>query len=357
MTLFETKNVTFALKELFIEKADDRWGGVEPYVVPVFYKIDGQRYRATLRILNSQPPRPGSTEVPAPGALQFSVETLNDAGDTIQEDNPLVYVPPGNLLGRGEFDSHGHVDLSDVSFTTDLIPIPFVIDVLGLPNLTIVDALQGLIVPVEDLQGTLNTFFISLSALIADMFGLDEHFEKCPPGEAVVVNFLNDIEAQFKCLIPGTVGGVFLCMENDEFSEGLARDVRSSLRDEVKTILNNTIDAIQLYNPIPDPDYYIDEGTISDNVGGDLTWPVVAHVGLSLGAIVLGYLTYNPFVAVYGVISSLGWAIGGPDDPIGQATFTVDHTMLEDPAALSFFSRVAGDDNVWYLSGGVTVNS
>src|SRR5215204_1462131 len=109
MALLESVNVTIALSELTIRKADDRWGGVEPYVVPVFYKVDGERYRATLRIFNTLQPRPGTTEVGA-GIVQFAVDTLDDLGQVVQEDNPLTYVPPGNLLGRGEFGSGQKVD-------------------------------------------------------------------------------------------------------------------------------------------------------------------------------------------------------------------------------------------------------
>jgi hypothetical protein len=96
MALFETVNVTLALSGLVIEEADDRWGGVEAYVVPVFYKVDGERYVATLRILNSLQPRLGSTEVVA-GSIQFAVDTLDDTRPVdeegepvIKEDNPLT---------------------------------------------------------------------------------------------------------------------------------------------------------------------------------------------------------------------------------------------------------------------------
>lgn len=368
MALFETVNMTLALSELVIDEADDRWGGVEPYVVPAFYKVDGERYQAILRIANSMRPRPNTTEEMVIGSIQFSVNTLADAVDgvipvdsigepLIVEDNPLTYVPSGNLLGRGEFDSGDTVDVSDIAFTTNLIPIPLRIDVLGLPNATIIDALQGALVTVAEVQGALNTVYLSLNNLIADLFGLDEELETCPVGDGGSSDFFNQIEAQFNCLIPGTVGGVFLCMENDEFGESLARKVRSSLKDEVEAVLNNTINAIALTNPIPDPDLYTDPDAIADNVGSDLTWPVVANIGLSLGAIVLGLLARNPFVAVYGVISSLGWAIGGPDDPISQATFVVDHTMLSDPAALSFEVPIVGDGNKWRLRGAATVHA
>jgi len=125
----------------------------------------------------------------------------------------------------------------------------------------------------------------------------------------------------------------------------------------VKSVLNDIINAINLTNPIPDPEFWTDEDAISENVGDDLTWPVVAQIGLSLGTLIVGVLARNPLMAVIGVITSLGWAIGGPDDPIGQGTFSFDHTILENPAALNFNLRIAGDDNVWYLSGGATVNS
>lgn len=374
MALFKTANVTLALDILRIWSDDDRWDGVEPYVVPIFFKVDGERYLASLRIFHAQQPREGSTEQPG-GVIQLSVDTVatgtspNDPTPTIQEDNPLVWVPPGDLLGRGTYDSGDQVVIRDVSFTTDLRPIPFRIDILG-QYTSAVEAFQGLLVALQgELDVAINLAFVALDGLIGGLFGLDEDLESCPATDLGSGDFLQDIEVQMNAMIPGTVGGVFVCMENDAFDESIAQDLRSSVKDEVAHVINDTINALNLSNTIPDPDRFMNTGAIEENIASDLTWSVIGDaatslgaIGLSVGAIVAGSLTGGVALGLYGLVTGLSWAVGGLDDTIGVVTAKFDHSTLGPPGSLSLASQILktedeDDDNRWELSYTLMVNS
>jgi hypothetical protein len=356
MGLFETKNVTLALDKLVIIEHSDRFfSSVEPYVIPVFYKVDGEGYEAVLRIFNTIQPREGTTEVEQPGFIQFNVNSLQN-GPGPEQDNPFTYIPPGDLLGRGSFDSGDEVDLSDVSFTTNLQPIPFRIDVLGLSNQDqILDALRGLLVDDPSFGTLLNTAFISINSFLSALLGLNETFESCPPFSENIDEFLNNIEAQFNCLIPGTVGGMFVFMENDEFSESVAKELQNNVRDEVERVLNDTINAIALNNPIPDPEIWADEEEIADNITSNMTWPVLSRILLSVGILVLGAISFNVFLVAWGLFTSLGWLFGGPDDQIGQVELAFDHTSLQDNDFVP--GVVSGDDNEWEVHASIRVNN
>ena len=343
MALLKTVNVTLALNELIINKASDRWRGVEPYIVPVFFKVDGERYEATLRILNARDPREGSTERPPEpgGVFQFSLDSLHPdpTKDNVPEkDYPYIFVPPGKLLGRGSnHDAGSKIDISDVLFTTNLEPIAFKIDVLGLSDInSIMSALQGLLVAEEDndedgLNGVLNTFYNGFNATIAGLLGLSVELESCPPlDKEDLEDFFKNFEAQFNCLIPGTVAGVFTCMENDEFSESLAKDLQDSIREEVENSINDTVNAVARNNPIPDPDHYQDEDISLENVISDLTGPVILSFLWGFGLFLFGVATLNIGLALYGLFSSASWLLGGQDDAVGTYSVAFDHGVLLD---------------------------
>lgn len=360
MALFETKNVTIALETLTISEADDRWRGVEPYIIPIFYKVDGEGYEAVLSIFNTIQPREGTTEVEEDGNIQFSVNSLQPNPNQVETDNPIIYVPPGSLLDRGQFDSGETVDISDIFYTTDLVPIPFKIDVLGIANEgQLLDALSDLLVSDSEVGNAFNTIFLSLNDFLASLIGLDERLESCPSILDDGEDFVNNIEAMFNCLIPGTVGGVFVFMENDEFSESNAKDLRSSVRDEVATILNDTINAIALNNPIPDPEDQIDPAIIEDNVISDMTLPVLASIGFSVGAIIIGALTFNIALVIYGLFSAIAWIAGGPDDMMGQHQVSFSHMDLtETTDSIEINANMEEDgDNFWVLKGSFRVNN
>lgn len=359
MAVFGKADVTFALDILRIWAADDRYGGVEPYVVPVFFKVDGERYLASLRINHAQAPRPGSTEQVG-GQIQIGVDTVatgtspNDEQPFIDEDNPFIYVPPGDLLKRGELDKGEQVSMKDVAFRTTLSPIPFRIDVRS-TYYSIGQALDGLIVPIDEAEDAINFIFTEVSAFIGDLFGLNEVLDRCPPGDLGSSDFLNEIDAQFKAMIPGTIGGVFLCMENDAFDEGLAQDLRSALRDEVASSINDVINALNETNLIPQDNRLIDQDVITDNITSAMTWPVVADIAVSVAST----LSLNPVLSTYGLLTGLSWAIGGKDDTIGVVTKTYDQSNLGPAGSQALESQIfdSGGGNRWDLSYTMSVNS
>lgn len=377
MALFQKTNVTLALDELKIESADDRWWNVEPYVVPIFFKVDGERYLASLRIFHSQPPREGSGEQPtglAGGEIQLTLDTVEtgtwptDDPPDIHEDNPLIWVPSGDLLSRGSFDSGESVNMKDVSFTSDLYPIPFRIDVNN-TYMTASEAFDGLLVPLEGaLHDAINLVFLKLDDFIGGLFGLNEELESCPT-DVGSSDFLKDIDAHFNAMIPGTIGGVFVLMENDAFDESIASDLRSSIKDEVTYVINHVVNGINQSNITADVDRVTDSMDFEGDIASDLTWPVVGDFGisvgaiaLSIGAILLGSLLLAIPLGLYGILTVLSWLIGGKDDKIGVVTLKFDHSNL---VGLGPSSVIEGStstdeedgDNEWTLSYTLTVNS
>ena len=377
MALFQPTNVTLGLDKLKINSSDDRWWDVEPYVVPVFFKVDGERYLASLRIFNIQQPRDGSGEQPsslAGGEVQLTLDTVEtgtwptDPKPDIHEDNPFIYVPPQDLLGRGSFDTGDSVNLKDVSFTTTLYPIPLRIAVAG-TYMTATQAIEGLFVPLEGaIHDAINLVFLKLDDFIGGLFGLDEMLESCP-SDFGSSDFLNDIDAQFNAMIPGTIGGVFVLMENDAFDEGLAKDLQSSIRDEVAYVINHVINGISQSNFTADVDRVKDGMDFEGDIADDLTWPVlgdigisVGAIGLSIGALVLGSLVLAVPLAIYGIITLLSWAIGGKDDKIGVLNVKFDHSNIVGWAPGTVFEDGATDpdgdeDNNWTLFYSLTVNN
>jgi hypothetical protein len=363
MELFKTAKVTLALDTLRIRSADDRWGGVEPYVVPIFFKVDGERYLASLRILHARPPREGSGEQPG-GVIQISVDTVDsdtlpsDAEPDIQEDNPLIWVPPGKLLGRGTLDAGEQIVMRDVSFTSELIPIPFRIDVAK-TYMSATEAFQALLVPLQGaLSGAINSVFLNVDDFIGDLFGLDEVLERCPATDLGSSDFLKDIDAHFKAMIPGTIGGVFVCMENDAFDESLARDLRSSVKEEVAYVINHVVNGLNENNLVADVDFVTDQTPSDDNIGSDLMGPVISDIGLSVASALSGDVAFG----LYGILTGLSWLAGGPDDPIGVVTVSFDHSDLGPVGSHTIASQILttedeDDDNSWELSYTMTVHS
>lgn len=377
MALFQPIGVTLGLEKLSINTSDDRWWDVEPYVVPIFFKVDGERYLASLRIFHSQQPRDGSGEQPtslAGGEVQLSLDTVEtgtwptDPVPDIHEDNPFIYVPPQDLLGRGSFDDGDNVNLQDVALSTTLYPIPLRIDVAG-TYMTATEAVEGLFVPIEGaIHDAINLVFLKLDDFIGGLFGLDEMLESCPT-DLGSSDFLKDIDAQFNAMIPGTVGGVFVLMENDAFDEDLAEDLQSSIRDEVAHVINHVVNGINQTNFIADVDRVLDGMDVAGDIQDDMFWPAlgdigisVGAIGLSIGAFVLGSLVIGIPLALYGIINLLSWIAGGPDDRIGVLNVKFDHSDLLGLGAGAALEGSATDpegdeDNNWTLHYSLKVNS
>jgi hypothetical protein len=364
MGLFEPVQLTIELNSLEIKIAEDRLGDVEPYVIPVFFKVDGERYVATLRIGNSRQSDGGGEEA----FVQFSVETIENGPLEVGEapvfkpNYANVWVPPGNLLDRGGFSSGEMVDLADINYRATLNPIPFRIDVLGLPDLSL-DALQGLILELSgEVLTVINTVFVAFDLFLQNVLGLDEEIEACPAVDANSGKFLNNIEAQFNSLLPGTFGAVFVCMENDAWDEDTAQELRSSIRNEIASIINNTVNDIRLNNPIPDPDLFSDPERIETDIVSEVTWPVLADMGASFGSLVVSHLSGSTLFGVHGLLTSISWAVGGLDEVMGQVLIAKSHLDADvwpRGAHVRFRAPIPDvdipdDANEWVLHGTVT---
>jgi hypothetical protein len=349
MALFETKNVTLALERMVIHEHSDRyWSSVEPYVIPVFFKIDGERYEAVLSFFDTPPPREGTTEVTETTEIHFAVNSIPT------EDNPFLFTPAGNITGRGSFDSGDEVDLSDISFTTDLQPIPFRINLFGLANLgDILESLREIVILDEGISA-LNTTLAGINAALSDLFGLNERIETCPSDSIDSDEFLNYIEAQFNCLIPGTIGGAFAVMEQDNFTESEVQTIQDTIREEIGKVINDTVNSITRVNPIPDTSADdADQDEITSQIIGALLPSLGLKLGLSIGAVILASVV-NIFLGMALLVAGLFYWIGGPDDNIGFDLQTFDHTSLEDT---DFQTMITGDDNEWELFGFLRINS
>ena len=176
MAIFEDIDINFQLDTISVEEVADRWFGVEPYVIPIFFKIDGERYSAFLRIFNTQPADEGTTEVTETTPIQLDLEST-------PEDRPHIFIPRGSILRADAVDMEAgeELDVSDVQFETTLRPIPLVIDVLGL--FTLEGILNGPIF--TELLNTskmevLNLAFEGASGFLAAALGLDEALDACP---------------------------------------------------------------------------------------------------------------------------------------------------------------------------------
>lgn len=374
MALFQPTTVTLALETLTINSADDRWWDVEPYVVPIFFKVDGERYLARLGIQNSENRGEGDeTSSLAGGLIELTVDTVETgtwptaAQPDIHHNNPWVVAHPGSLLGRGSFDSGGHVNMSDVSYSSTLYPIPFRIDVQG-TYMSAAEAFEGLLVPLEGLYTAINLVFVKLDDFIGGLFGLDEEFESCPT-DVGSSDFLKDIDAQFNAMIPGTIGGVFVLMENDAFDIDLVNALRDSIKEEVAHVINHVVNAISEAKITPSVDSVTDKMDFEGDIESDLTMPFLGDIGitagaigLSIGALLLGALVIAIPLGLYGILTALSWLIGGFDDKIGVVQMKFGHSDLVGlgpgdsiPDAIS--SQEEDGDNEWTLSYRLTINS
>ena len=332
MAIFQDVDIELRLDTLSVEVHSDRFGtGAEPYVIPVFFKIDGESYSATLRIFNTQPPREGTTQVVETTPIQMVLEA-----DPFHV--PTVFFPPGPILFNQTLEAGDDMNVSNIAFQTTLRPIPLVIDVLGLFDLR--DILESLLLPVveETLEGQsvdlLNFTFEGISDLLGAALGLDETLEGCPRLDVDTEGFIDAIEAEMNALLPGTAGGAFVAMENDDYDEDDVLAMQRSVRDEIVQILNDTTDSVTRVNPIPDTsEDDVDQGALVLNIAGDL------------------FLRCDPwfwFIASVGVL----WAAN--DEFVGFHLEQFDHLAIG-AADIPFSADLEGSENLWRLDGRLVV--
>ena len=99
----------------------------------------------------------------------------------------------------------------------------------------------------------LNTTLAGINAALSDLFGLNERIETCPSDSIDSDEFLNYIEAQFNCLIPGTRGGAFAVTGQDNFTESEVQTIQDTIREEIGKVINDTVNSITrvIRSPIP----------------------------------------------------------------------------------------------------------
>lgn len=333
MPILQSLDLRYKLQKLEIKKASDRWFGVEPYVIPMFFKVDGDRFSAFLRLLNTQPPDEGTTQVVETRAVQLQLTAD-------PEHEPTISMPSGPILRSDIHDLDAGDEMSasdlDVKFDTTLKPIPLVIEVLGLFNLN--DILEKLRDPVAKLileasgeVELINLAVESVSDYVAKFMGLDEELETCPGLDVDVDEMINQIEADFESLIPGTIGGVFVMMENDDFDEDDVAAVQGVLVGFLKDTLNDATDSVALVNPIPEVD--IDPAAAADA----LIWDIA-------GALLF---RFDPWAWC---ILTKGWLWGAPDDMVGFVERHFTHMDIgEDDKTFSETPEEA-DGNKWKLT-------
>ena len=329
MPIFQDLDVELRLDTLSVEEHSDRFGtGAEPYVVPVFFKIDGEAYSAILRIFNTQPPREGSAQVVETTQVQLVLES-----DPFHE--PTTFFPPGPILFDQTLVAGDSMDVSNIAFPTTLRPIPLVIDLGGLVDLRSI--LEALLVPVvsdfldSDPVNLLNLTFDGISEVLGGALGLDEMLEACPDLELDIEGFLNTIEAELRSLIPGTIGGAFIAMENDDWDEDDVQTMQRSIRDEIVQVLNDTTDSVTRVNPIP-------EVPSEDDIDRDA---LLFNIILDL------FVRFDPvfwFVATVG-----GLLLASNDEFVGVAVRPFDHRSIDGDTP--FNDRLKGSENVWHLEG------
>jgi hypothetical protein len=326
MAIFNDLDINFRLDNLEVQEHSDRWAGVEPYVIPVFFKIDGDKYKATLHVANNDS---------SDSLITFDLKSQP------AEHDPVIFTPPGPLLsGNEQLEDGDQLDLTNIAFATTLKPIPLDLDIAGVIGLD--DILEKLSAPViaEVIDGVvvdlLNVGFNGISDLLGAALGLDETLESCPDLDVDVAEFLNTVDVVLKTLIPGTVGGVFAAMENDAFDEDDVATVQTTLRSEIVDVINELTDTVTLENPVPDED----AATVDQDA---LQWRIIGDL----------FFRFDPLF--WWVMTA--WILyATPDDFIGYHIQTFDHTSIDVDSDNIFAKELEGDDNRWRLQGSLTVS-
>ena len=339
MALFQDRDIVLGLDKLRVEASFDRFGGVEPEIIAIFFKIDGHQYKAYLRLWNTQPPEEGTTQVEETTSVQLQLLSEPNSQE------PWIYFPPGNIyrpeLYQGiDFSNGGlfpddEMDISYIRCETTLSPIPLCIDVGGLFDLAdISDILPELPIVSESIEedpiDLLNTLFVALSTFVANVLGLDEEIDGCPAFD--LDELLNQIEAQFNCLIPGTIGGVFVVMENDDFGEDDLVVIRDTITNEIVQNINDITNSVTRINPIPET-----EGLENQIDRDKLMWDIAKDL----------LFRFDPQIWLAATVGEI--YIGSQDDVIGDFMIVYDHLTL--PAESTDFSEsvsaITTDGYIW----------
>lgn len=322
--VFNSLSVRLEFTELHLAAVSDRfWSGAEPYLLPVFFKVDGERTSIFLNISDDRDTSDGSD--------LFTIVAVTDP-----EGSPVVVANPAHVALRGDQLNAGTVvDISDITYDTDLVPIPFHINLGGLADESAIAAAIEIVVQAlydGALRPVINTAAVSFSALIAGLLGLDEEVEGCRdpwPGP----NLVETIEASFHCAIPGTVGVIVAAMENDDWDLDDRLTIQQSIAGLVSDTINSMLDSVSVGNLIPDEEDHIpSEDEVMARILTDL------------------FLRLDP-VFWHNTLNSFIW--GSTDDFVGEASRTYTHLDFaqQDQMTLTDNQPLVGGDNAWRVRG------
>jgi hypothetical protein len=284
----------------------EAWGGSEPYLWSIFFKIDGDSVTAAINI--------------------------DDSGITLTLDgDPTVTSPDegshGNLnLPGGSVDAGGLLQTETVidvpasvgRFETTLSPLPTTIKID--PDSWIADVIDEGTHVLQDL----------LDAVFSD--------GRCPVADADPSQLLAALGAEFVTDevggLPGAFGALYLLMEEDETSEEAAEDARRALRDAFHDEIVNTVMPSITFTGQQISDLQMEEmeiritNAVADAVAAGINW----------------WWLLLPVVGLVIVLDQ--------DDPLGSVQATLSHLDIalgtEKNISVDLLPNGNGD---WSLSG------
>jgi hypothetical protein len=344
--IFPDLDLTLRLGDLKLRKVNDRWFGVEPYAMPVFFKIDGENYRIRIDL-----PGPGSggiafdAKLLGPGA---AMEVVGASTDLPQfDDSPdlppvdLFDGPGETLIGGQSFDRGDVADMSRVRFRTTLKPIPLEISV---GSQTLVDAIGGELP--EDIDTTIDAVIYDIERTIEFLFDIEVH-GTCPHTDTD--SLLNELSTIFRTAVPGVAGGVITMAENDDFAEHDARSIQAQIAAIVQEEIRELLTTAPLVGPPGTP-------TVSEwealSLGlrlatfgaggfalGALGWGIVGGlIGFAVGGFFVGIIGFGIGLALNAVPDRILLVNGEP------ASIMVGHLDFWDPVTGRLTPSTDGKD-------------
>jgi hypothetical protein len=339
--IFPDLDLTLRLGDLSLDQINDRAGGVEPYAIPVFFKIDGENYLIRIDL-----PGPGS------GELAFDANLIGPGAATADggadPDLPLVDLfdgPNQTLIDDRSFDQGVVADMSRVSFRTTLRPIPL--------EISVGSYVIGGELP-DDIDTTIDAVIYDIERTIEFLFDIEVH-GTCPG--TVTGSLLNELSTMFRTAIPGIAGGVITMAENDAFAERHARSIQAEIGAVVQEEIRELLTTVPLVGPIGTP-------TVSDweqtslnlrlaTFGAgwfaleSLGWGALGGLLGGLIGVAVGGLFFFLPGGIIGLVIAL--AIGADPDEIllvnGQpASIMVSHLDFWDPVTGRLTRSTSGED-------------
>jgi hypothetical protein len=318
-TLLSPTNVVCQVDSIVVRDDGEAWGGSEPYLWSVFFKIDGDTVTANIKIDNH--------------GVSLALDGDPAVTSPNEGSNGNLNLPGGSVDAGGWFGSRAVITVpADVGrFRTRLSPLPTTINMD--PDSWAAEAIDEGVLVIEEL----------LDALLSD--GL------CPESDDDPSQLVAHLGAQFVTDtvggLPGAFGALYLLMEKDFTDEATAEDARRALRDAFRDELTNTVMPSVSFTGQQVTDLQLEE--IEIRIQKAVTDAVVA--GINWWWLLLGTLGILP--GALGVI-----LIADQDDALGTAQATMSHLDIalgnEQRIAARLLPEGNGD---WSLSGRIGIDS